>query len=75
MSEILEFILQFVVEVLCEGLGFGEFWRFWLLVLGGILGTILIGFWSISAGLQLVLGTVSIVSGLVLGIVWHARSG
>ncbi len=74
MEEILAFILQTVLEVICESLTYGESARFWLPVIGGVAATVITSFINISESLHILFCSLSLVAGIVLGIIWQSRA-
>ncbi len=74
MPELLEFVLDFVLELVCYIPGLEDYWRVVLPVLGSlaIVGLIL---WRISGGVaQLALSVSVVLVGIWAGILWQARS-
>ncbi len=75
MSDLLEFVLECVLDILCSVLDFETAWRFFLPVLSALAGVALIHRCVTNSGAQLVLSAPVVLAGVATGILWQARRG
>jgi len=75
MSDLLEFVFQFVLEILCHCFEFWGGWRFYLPFLSS-LALVAVILWVIpDTGGRIALSIPIVLTGTLIGIIWHVRAG
>jgi hypothetical protein len=74
MSDLLEFLLNLVVDILSCGAENWAGWRFFLCFFGSLAVAMLIDFFVSSSGAQAVLSAVVTFLGAAGGFIWEMRS-
>jgi hypothetical protein len=74
MSELLELVLEFVVDILGAWVDTWAGWRFFLPFFGSLVPGVLL--WNCTKGVgPHLMGTILMLAGLVGGLLWEANSG
>ena len=75
MLDLLEFVLDFVLDVLFSAFDLEGYWRFGVPVLGALVGVVFIDWRIASSGARAGLSVAVVVAGILTGIFWQRRSG
>jgi hypothetical protein len=73
MSDLLEFLLNVVLEILCGYLDFAENWRFYVPLLGSFAVVALIMWRVTDSGAEFALSVPVVATGIVAGLAWEIK--
>ncbi|HWW02820.1 MAG TPA: hypothetical protein VNZ64_24185 [Candidatus Acidoferrum sp.] len=75
MLELLDFVMDIVLDILCSVFDLGVDWRFYLPLLGSFAVVALIDWCVSNSGARIGLSAPVMLAGIATGVIWQARSG